>query len=261
MSRYRILFAAAVFFIMLECLSHADTIAPRRLVNAPTAGSLPGKSYYLETYLFDGGGMTQRIGIGVTDLLDIGVSYSGANIIGFSRVEWQPHMGAQIQVRIIEETMAHPAVSVGFDSQGYGPYISGENLNRFRAKSKGAYLVMSRNYILMGNLGLHGGVNYSFEDDDGDRDPSFWVGIDKNIGSVIEFCCEYDFATNDNENESITSDRGYLNGAVRFILSSDFTLEFDLQNILRNTKMDYIGGDDDTPEPSREIRLYYRKLF
>ena len=54
---------------------------------------------------------------------------------------------------------------------------------------------MSRNYNLLGDLGFHGGVNYSFETDDGDKDPSFWVGFDKSIIQALTVCCEYDFAT------------------------------------------------------------------
>ena len=32
-------------------------------------------------------------------------------------------------------------------------------------------------------------------------------------------------------------------------------------DIKPDAKMDYLGKDEDRPEPSREIRLYYRKLF
>ncbi|MFC1485967.1 hypothetical protein ACFL55_02960, partial [Candidatus Latescibacterota bacterium] len=151
----------------------------------PTAGTLPGKSYYLETYLFDGGGVTQRLAVGVTDLLDVGVSFSGANIIGSHPVVWQPHVGAQVRVRIIEESITSPGVAVGFDSQGEGQYLPSRD--RFRQKSKGAYLAISRNYRLLGDFGFHGGVNYSFEDAD-DQDPSFWVGVDKSLGPNLDIC-------------------------------------------------------------------------
>jgi hypothetical protein len=201
--------------------------------------------------------VTERVRFGLTDYITVGMSYSGSNIIGSRRVVWQPHVGAQIQIRIVEESMTNPAFSIGFDSQGSGAYIPGENLNRFRSKSKGAYIVMSRNYNLLGDLGFHGGANYSFETADGDKDPSFWVGLNKSITGAIEFCCEYDFATNDNEDESITSGRGYLNGAVKINLGGAFTIELDLQNLLRNEKIDLTGQSADRPEPAREIRILY----
>ena len=127
---------------------------PLRVVTTPTAGSLPAKSYQLETHLFDGGGVTQRLLVGVTGHVDVGVSYSGANIIGSRSLDWPPHVGMQLRVRIIEETFGTPGVSLGFDSQGDGPFFEGEDLNRFRTKSRGAYIVVSRNYQLLGSLGL-----------------------------------------------------------------------------------------------------------
>jgi len=238
-----------------------QAIQPMRIIDAPTAGSLPAKTILLESHLFDGGGVIQSLSIGVTDLIDVGCSYSGSGVIGAGRVTWQPHAAFQIRIRIIEESLNSPALAVGFDSQGNGPYVKGPKLNRFRTKSRGVYLVVSRNYRLLGDLGFHGGVNYSLENDDGDRDPSFWVGIDKNIGRNIELCAEYDFATNDNENKSMTSNKGYLNGAFKWHFGGAFTLELDVKNILRNTKKDITGFLNEQPEPSREIRFSYQKTF
>ena len=261
MARLILVYLTAIIFIMVPFGLYADDMVPYRLVNAPTAGTLSGRTYFFETHLFDGGGVTQRIGIGVADLLDIGVSYSGSNIIGSRRVNWQPHAGFQVRVRIVEESIKHPAIAIGVDTQGESQYLSGENLNRFRVKSKGAYLAISRNYNFLGDLGFHGGANYSFENDDGDYDPSLWLGIDKNIGRFFSLCCEYDFAINDNEDESLTYDRGYLNAAVKLNLGGAFTLEFDLQNILRNAKKDLFGNTQEKPQPSREIRLRYTNRF
>ncbi|MCE5252029.1 hypothetical protein LLG96_17635 [bacterium] len=258
-TRLSICTALAVF--MISPGLYGQTLTPQRIVDAPTAGSLPSKTVMLETHLFDGGGVTQTASVAVTDLIGIGCSYSGAGVIGAGRVTWQPHAAFQLRIRVIEESLNSPAVSIGFDSQGYGPYIKGAKLNRFRTKSRGVYLVVSRNYRLLGDLGFHGGVNYSFEDDDGDKDPSFWAGIDKDIGHAFELCGEYDFATNDNENKSITSNRGYLNGALKWHLGGAFTLELDVKNILRNTKKDISGYLDEQPEPSRELRFSYHKTF
>lgn len=234
-----------------------QTITPVRLVDAPTAGLLPDKTLELETNLFDEGGIVQTIKFGIVDLINIGCSYGGTSLIGAGRVSWQPHVSVQARVRIVEETMSFPALAIGFDSQGFGPFAKGHNLNRFRAKSRGAYIVLSRNYSLLGDLGLHGGVNYSLESDDGDDDPSFWVGIDKNIWKKLEICSEYDFAMNDNENSSMTSKRGYLNAAVRWRFNSGFMFEVDIKNLLKTSKKDITGYLDERPEPSRELRFSY----
>ena len=254
-----------IYIAVLFCFAftHADAqnTVSHHLVSAPTAGALSSRTFSVETHLFDGGGVTERLRFGLTDYVTLGVSYSGSNIIGSRRVVWQPHAGAQIQIRIVEESMTTPAFALGFDSQGTGAYIPGENLNRFRSKSKGAYIVMSRNYSLLGDFGLHAGANYSFETADGDRDPSFWIGLNKSVTGAIEFCCEYDFATNDNDDRSMTANRGYLNAAVRFRLNGVFTLEVNLRNILQNEKALPDGSSSDKPEPARELRFSYNAWF
>ncbi len=132
MGKYQFLLIITFFYTLLPFLTNAQDIQPTRLVIAPTAGSLPSRAYTLETQLFDGGGVVQRITLGLTELVNIGVSFSGSNIIGSSRVVWQPHAGFQIRVRVIEESMMNPAIFLGFDSQGDGKYISGKSLNRFQ---------------------------------------------------------------------------------------------------------------------------------
>lgn len=234
---------------------------PVQLVTRPTAGSLPARTVMLGTQLFDGGGVMQSVTVGVTALLDVGISYNGATVIGSRPVTWQPHVGGHISVRIIEETMTAPAVALGFDSQGDGRFIRDSGLNRFRTKSPGAYLAVSRNYRLMGDLGVHGGVNWSLEDGDGDRDPSFWAGLDKSIGEFVSLLAEYDFATNDNENKEMAADRGYLNAGLACRFLNGFAIELDIKNILRNPRYDGDGFVDDRPQPAREIRFFYRTGF
>jgi hypothetical protein len=253
----RILIVAAALTIQ-GMAPVAGQVQPLRLVTAPTAGMLPGKSYHVETTLFEGGGVTQRFNLGISDFMGIGVSYSGGGVIGSQRVAWQPHVGALVRIRIIEESLSSPGVAIGFDSQGEGGYLQSQN--RFRQKSKGAYLVMSRNYSLWGDFGLHGGVNYSFEDDS-DHDPSFWTGFDKAFGSHLEFCGEYDFATNDNEDRSMTADRGFLNAGCRIHLNGAFTLELNVRNLLRNEKAGISGAPGARPEPARELRFSYFTWF
>jgi hypothetical protein len=256
--------AALIFFggcLAFSLAAIAENEPSSRLVDAPTAGSLPRRGYTVGGQFFDGGGMTCRVGFGLTDIIMVGFSYGGSKIMGSGKASWQPHVAPQVRIRLIEETMTMPAFSIGFDSQGDGPYMRGEKLNRFLNKSRGVYLVVSRNYRFLGNLGFHGGINYSLETDDGDIDPSFWAGLDKDIGKDIELCGEYDFATNDNENYSMTANRGYLNGALKWRMGKAFLLEFDFKNVLRNTKKNFAGGIDEKPVPSREIRFIYQGKF
>jgi hypothetical protein len=252
---------ATILLAVLPAAGYADSDAPCRLVDSPTAGSPAPREFVLESHLHDGGGLVQRALVGISRYAAIGLSYGGANIIGSERVSWQPHIGVQARVRLIEESMASPAVSLGFDSQGGGPFLRGEKLNRYRYKSKGVYLVVSRNYRFFGNMGVHGGVNWSPETSDGDSDPSFWAGFDKNIGPAIELCGEYDFATNENKTGRMNAGHGYLNSAVKWRFGKSFSLEFDLRNILHVEQKGPSGAVVKNPHTSRELRFSYSGAF
>jgi len=256
--------SAAVLVILSPCTSTAAVTAkrqPLRLVTAPTAGTVPKRGIEFDTQLFDGGGVVIQATVGLNYLVDIGISYGGAGVIGSSPVIRQPHVGIQARVLIVEETLHSPAIAVGFDSQGDGPFIPERGLDRFRVKSRGAFLVMSRNYRMLGYLGyvgFHGGINASLEGGDGDRDPSFWAGLDKSLGPFLDLAAEYDFATNDDTVGELDTGDGYLNVALRWSIGNAFSLELDVKNILRSPVLDAGGTPRNDPEPSRELRFTYR---
>lgn len=234
---------------------------PVRLVDTPTAGVLSPGCYLLETQLFDGGGIVQRALVGVNRYVSLGVSWGGSGVLGSNPVVWQPHAGLDFRVRLVEETMTVPAVSLGFDTQGSGPYFPGPDLNRFRYKSRGVYLAVSRNYRFYGYFGVHGGVNYSLENGDGDFDPSFWAGFDKDFGSRLDLRAEYDFASNTGAGGRLTVNRGYLNTAIIGHVSKRFALELDLRNLLRSGQREADGTVTADPQPSRELRFSYTGTF
>ncbi len=227
---------------------------PPHLVNTPTAGSLVRGSYLTEIRMMPEGGVLGSISVGLTDRFLLGVSYGGTHIIGDDSVSWNPEPGVQIKLRLLDETVKFPALAFGFNSQGYHEFIQSEN--RYEIKSTGFYLVLSKNWQFLGNLGFHGGINYSLERGDGNRNPNLFAGIDKNIGKDIAILLEYDAAFNDGA-INITSQqakKGFLNAAVRWTFSQRFHVEFEVNNLLKN---------DDTGRvlPSREIKIAYVEFF
>ena len=78
-----------------------------------------------------------------------------------------------LKYRVFEETESRPAFLVGIDTQGFGPYLeyakqsvsgdpgenSNEEISRYEQKAWGIYIVASKNWDLLGNLGLHIGLN------------------------------------------------------------------------------------------------------
>lgn len=243
-----------VFFLLLPSILPAQGITlfeQRNLINRPTAGSLDRGSYDFELRVYPGGGLLGGVAVGLTDRVTFGATYGGLNIIGEGKVEWNPQPEVNFKYRLVEESYSGPAISIGFSGQGYGSWS--EELTRFQIKSPGIYVALSKNYSMIGNLGFHGGANKSLEDDDGDSDLNLWVGFDKSINEEISLLAEYDFALNDNSNNSLGSGNGYFNAALRWTFVEKLVIEFDVNNILGNR----VGSD----AASREIKIIYIEFF
>ncbi|SVC79080.1 uncharacterized protein METZ01_LOCUS331934, partial [marine metagenome] len=167
---------------------------PLNLVSIPTAGTLPRGSFTFESLVIKNGGIVSRLSVGFTDNFSFGVSYGVQNLIGDNK----PSMNkttpeVQIKYRVFDESEKMPAIVYGLDTQGRGSYhslntilINGKDsihtLNRYDQKSWGIYMVMSKNWNLLGNLGLHVGINKSLsENDDGDNDFNIFLGFDKEL--------------------------------------------------------------------------------
>lgn len=225
---------------------------PRHLVEAPTAGLLPRGSFGLDFRFYGGNGILGHIDVGLFDRGMIGISYGARDLLGNGSVIWNPRLEFAGKFRIVEEGYSAPALAVGYVSQGYGAFDDG--LDRYQRKSKGAYVVLSKNFNSpFGQGGVHLGMNKSFEDGDGDGDFSGFLGIDKAIGKDFLIVAEYDFGLNDNSDNAIGSGKGFLNAGARWMISKNFAVEFDLKNIFRN--------GTHNPQPDREIRVVYFEKF
>ncbi len=116
---------------------------------------------------------------------------------------------------------------------------------------------MSKNWSLLGNLGLHLGLCKSIsENDDGDKDFNIFFGIDKELNRSFSFLIEYDAALNDNDYQlhdiSFGQGKGYLNSGIRWAVSSNLMMEINFNDISKNTNADYT---------SREIKIMYSEAF
>ena len=240
--------------LALPAALYAQDIAiseQRTLINRPTAGSLERGSYDIELRMYPGGGLLGTISVGLTERITFGTSFGGLNIIGEGDVIWNPRPEANLKYRLMEETYSAPALSIGFNGQGFGKWD--EDLKRYQIKSPGVYAAVSKNYSMIGNLGFHAGVNLSFEKDDGDEDVNLWVGFDKSINEEISFLGEYDFAINDNSDNALGSGNGYLNAALRWAFVENLIIELNVNNLL--------GNREDSDSASREIKIIYIEFF
>ena len=259
------------------CLAQVEQpYPPLNLVSIPTAGTLPRGSFTLESLIIKNGGIVPRLSIGFTDNFTVGVSYGVQNLIGDTKPsinKTTPEV--QIKYRIFDESEKMPALVYGLDTQGRGEFhkqdsilsISGKSdstrtLNRYDQKAWGMYIVFSKNWNLMGNLGMHAGISKSLsENDDGDKDLNVFFGFDKELNRSFSLLVEYDAALNDNLTEddygaikNITFGRGkgYLNAGVRWAISSNLMLEVNFNDINQNTEAEYTN---------REIKVIYSESF
>lgn len=245
-------FLGLLFLLMASVLPAQDrALPPVELIDLPTAGTLERGSYISNIRIYPAGGLLGGVQIGLSNRFYLGVSFGGENIIGEGKINWNPEPGLQFVYRIIDENILLPAIAVGYNSQGFGPYLKSEK--RYSIKSRGFYFVASKNYAFLGDLSFHGGVNYSLERGDGDKDGNLFAGVLKSLNRDLSLLAEYDIAFNDNDFHSIGRGRGYLNLAIRWVFASRILLQFQFKNILENK--------ENIPYSNREIKIAYVDHF
>ncbi|MBT8379457.1 MAG: YjbH domain-containing protein [Ignavibacteria bacterium] len=204
----------------------------RYLIDMPTGGILEKGAVGLTTDILPDGVLVTTLEAGVFENVSFGISYGGSNLIGSGKVEWYKLPGVNFRVRILNETILLPALTLGFDSQGKGVYNN--DVKRYAIKSPGFFAAVSKNFDFLGYLSLHGSINYSLEGKDGDNFVNIRAGAEKTLGSSFSLLIEYDFALNDNKSASFGDGKGYLNTGIRWSVGSGLTIGFDLRDLLSN---------------------------
>jgi hypothetical protein len=204
------------------------------IIDKPTAGMLHRGSYYVSAGFFEQGGVLFGVSVGLIDRFNFGISYGGTDILGTNKPRMNPYPGVNVKVRIMDESTAAPAIAMGFDWQGRGPYF--DDLKRYVIKSPGFYAVASQNYAILGNLSVHGGINLSTERGDGDKDLNVFFGAEKSLGHDISLLGEYDLGLNDNSANAIGKGRGrgYLNLGFRWSWGKGLVLGVNIKDVLKN---------------------------
>lgn len=232
----------------------------RSLIDVPTAGILKKGAVAVSNDFMPFGVVITKLEVGVFQDFSFGISYGASQLIGAGDIGWYKMPGVNVRYRLSNETESYPALTIGFDSQGKGVY---EN-DRYEIKSPGIFLATSKNFGFLGFLSLHGVLNYSFfENGDNDKDLNLMLGMEKTIGKQFSVLLDYNFAFNDNQSKdninnqnNYTKKRGYLNFGVRWSIGDEFTLGFDLRDLLDNGNKWNAGSAD------RAIRLeIIKKIF
>jgi hypothetical protein len=246
MLKSKIVFAASALIIFVNLLRAEEMIQPQRIVQCHTAGIMPRGTYSLEFLVnpngdidLPGSGMLVGFTIGLLNRFNVGISYGGDAIIGRDAPQFNPHLGVLIKYRIFEETYFWPAFAIGYDHQGFGG-IDHDYLG-YVFKSPGFFLAVSKNYLVLTKVqfGVHGGINYSFEESKKVKWPNAYFGADLGLNEELAIAAEYDLALNarDPGTEDIHYDNplyGFLNVGIRWSFSRSLYLEFDIKDILQH---------------------------
>tara|TARA_B100000029_G_C17510843_1_gene936179 strand:- start:478 stop:1269 length:792 start_codon:yes stop_codon:yes gene_type:complete len=239
---------------------------PIDLISIPTSGTLPKGTYSIETLLTNNGGVLPKFLIGITENFTLGFSYGFQNFIGTDEIEKnKSYPEFNLKYRVYEESERFPAILIGFDTQGKGDYD--ETNERYDQKAVGLYLVASRNWNALGNLGFHIGINKNFMEGK-DKDLNLFFGIDKEINRSFSLLAEYNFARNDDEIQDtngidLREGNGIFNLGIRWSATDNLMLEFNFNDTFKNIK--YLDKDDEEPIPFksriREIKVVYFEQF
>jgi hypothetical protein len=235
------------------------------LANMPIAGLLERGAYEIDLRMYPEGGLYSFVTIGFLRSVNVGFSYGAGNVIGRGKVVWNPNVEFAIKARIIPESAVLPALALGYASQGYGPWLGDQGLDRYTVKSPGFYAVASKNYRFLTEIGLHAGINRSQEGED-DTDINLFGGFDLGLSPEIYLVVEYDTAINDNDQDALGYGNGYLNFGVKWAASEQLRLELFFTNLLDNVRgqgkdatianiASTLGG------AGREIRIVYTDWF
>ena len=231
---------------------------PTSLITIPTAGSLTRGSFSASMRMQKDGGLLNSLSVGFSDRFMFGLSLGPSNLIGDRKPIPNPRPELMIKYRIIDESIRLPALSLGIDSQGFGKYNEADSIRRYDVKGYGLYLVSSKNWkSILGNLGLHFGVNYNLtENIDQDDDLNLFTGFDIEFNPEFSFLIEYNAALNQNNMTAETislSNGGFLNAGFRFSIFQNLHLDLHFNNLLfDNEKVDYYN---------REVKINYIEYF
>lgn len=224
------------------------------VVNTPTAGVLKQGQYSIELRAYGDGGTMAGVGIGLFHRFMFGVSWGGDELIGYGTPRGNQLPGVLVKYRLFEETYSFPALTIGYDMQGLGPWYDAEN--RYLYKAPGAFVALSRNWVSdFGRFGVHAGVNYNNVETDDQKGLDGFAGLDFSLNEQISLLLEYDAALDDNTDDGRfgTGTYGYLNAGVRLTFAQALVLQFNA--------IDLFNVSAETPGIGRELKIVYVETF
>jgi hypothetical protein len=263
------IFALVLTLVAGAVAQDLRTLPVNRLIDNPTAGLLARGTFDFEMTLYAEGGVLVGFNVGLLERLNMGASFGGTNIVSDQDPDWNGRPELSLKYRVVDESIAWPAILVGYSGQGRGRWLkdvpvdrmapSGETADRYEVKAKGFYGVAGKNFTVgdFGLLGLHAGANLNPVENEDDRGLNLWLGLDKEINRELSAVAEYDLALDD-VRTGLSRDKGFLNLGLRWTFAERLSLEVDFKDVLKNRR-DLAGRPVDSV--NREIKITYIESF
>jgi hypothetical protein len=211
-------------------VGEAATLETLYGVEMPTAGVLAKGVLSAQTFLQEQGGALFSVQYAPLTNLTLGLSYSANNVLGNSPAQGQELPGVSLRWRIINETLAMPAIAIGFSNQGRGIIAR----NEFRTQSPGLYAAVSKSFQFWGTSAIHGGVHYSLEPSGDKRGVNAYVAAEKSLWTFASLAIEYNPTLQADMTRYTT--KGLLNASLRCYLGDGFTVELQALDITTSLK-------------------------
>jgi len=218
--------------LLLATTNWADNLYT---VHNPTAGQLDRGEARIYQKMYKNNGIILGADVGLFEIFQFGVAYGAENVVGEKKPEYLNRVEFKSRFRLISETFALPAFSLGIDTQGHGHYY--KNDKRYDIMSKGAYLVASKNFNFLGLMGFDMGINYTFEKVfSNDTHLDAFLGMYKTIGDAVTVFADWSGGFNDDtrENNTIGKGRTYLNTGIQVQMTENLSLKFLMYDMFRN---------------------------
>ena len=196
------------------------------IVSSPTAGVISKNSIFSSLNINNQNSTEFIFNYGIYKDLNVGIGLNINNLTGNNSLDIPKLPGISIKYRLIDEAIYYPAFLVGFSSQGRGNVYSDKY---YSEPSPGFYLAMSKSFkYKYGSIFLHGGLNYSFEND---KIPNYWIGLEN---SLLDFASiNLEFNPYLNKRSGIYKiENPYLNLSFRASVGSGLTIEYKLIDLL-----------------------------
>jgi hypothetical protein len=236
----------------------ADDVANLEMIYAvtqPSAGVLKRGQYRVGVRTYGDGGVLGEVSVGLFDRFMFGVSHGGNQLLGTGQPEGNSLPGVRVKYRLVEESWSLPAMTLGFDMQGLGPWDG--SWDRYQYKAPGLFFAASRNFISdYGRFGIHAGVNYNTVEVEDQRSLDGWAALDVSFNEQLALVLEYDLALDDANNDDRFGQNtwwGYLNAGLRFTFAQALVLQLDV--------IDLLGNSQEAPGMNRMIKIVYVETF